>query len=260
MDEGEIREKFIESAYLVEPLFLFESGNDRKAAVECLLSNCEKLSGNERAELYTWLGRLLEDSSTYCFHGSSLVLQPSADVDMLLLTTVPGMLYFRKPHFVNVLDLQRVEGNLGSDWGCFFLGPLLFPRTPHEFILNTVDYCRQEAFSRPFFDGGYGESLTYAAFKAMGKPDLFGPEDWEAVRHLKRFDIKYRRFDNANMLTVSYSVKEVNGQIRKMMCQLEEKEMRALARAAARKLGIKEGSRNDVSEKFVSELKALRQH
>lgn len=257
MDAEELRRRFVDSAFLIDPVYLFESNPDPRVTAASLFAKCEALA-KDREGFHSWLARVLEDSSTYCFFGSSLVRHEPGDVDMLQFTHVPGMLYIRKPAFISVLELQKAEGDLGNDWGCFFFGGLLFPHEPHEFILNTIHYCRQSAFASPFFNGGYGEPLTYAAFKAIGDESLFEPEEWEAVSSLRRFPIKYQRLDTANMRTVGYSAKEVNSQIRKELRSLDEKEMRALAMAATRRLGIKESCRGEVAKRFVSELRKLR--
>jgi hypothetical protein len=258
MNESELRQKFIESAYLADPHYLFDSEHASRELASSLIAKCEKLAGNETDEFYTWLGRVIGQSANYCFYGSALVLPEPSDVDMMLLAGAPGSLFCRKPSFIHVLETQRCPGDLAKNWGSFFLGSLLFPGTPPEFILNIVDYCRQTAFSSPFFGGGYGENLTYAAFKSIGKVEFFEPHEWESVRHLERFKLEYRYFDGTNMQTVSYSVNEVHDQIRKKLCMLEEKEMRALALAATRRLGVKAENRANVAETFISELKKMK--
>ena len=257
MVEGEIRQRFIESAFLVDPLYLFESNHDSRTLSASLIAKCETLARGEKDELYRWIAGILADSSTYCFFGSSLILNSPKDVDMMLFAGAPGMIFFKKPKFIHVTDMNKSEGDMARDLGSFFFGSLLFPRMPPEFMLNTVEYCRQTAFSRPFFDGGYGEPLTHAAFKAIGREELFEPEDWEQVKHLKRFEIEYRYIDSG-MMPHHYTVKSVHDQIRKKLCQLEEKEMRALAMAATRRIGVKSEHRSSVAEVFVAELKKLR--
>jgi hypothetical protein len=258
MDAGGAKRKFIESAYLIDPLYLFEANYDAQALASSLIEKCEKIAGSDTEELYRWLERINEECATYCFYGSSLLLPDPSDVDMASISANPGPLFVRKPTFVHVLELHKVAGNISRDWGSFFFGPLLFPKPPPEFVLNIIDGCRDSAFASPFFGGGYGEPLTYAAFKAIGRENLFQPDEWEIVRSLKRFEIKYRYPDFTNMQTVSYSIQEVHDQIRKKMFQLDDKEVRALAMAATRKIGVKEQHRAAVAETFVRELKKMK--
>jgi hypothetical protein len=257
MNGEEVKQKFIESAFLVDPLYLFESHPDARTLASALIVKCEKLAGNETDEFYQWLARMNDQTCTYCFYGSSLLLPQPTDADMMSLTGVPGLLFFHKPSFIHVLETQRCRGDVARNLGSFFLGNLLFPKMPPEVILNIVEHCRQTAFSSPFFEGGYGEPLTYAAFKAIGCEDLFEPHEWMAVRHLKRFEIEYRYIDSG-MMPHSYSVKEMHDQIRRKLCNLDEKEMRALAIAATRRLGVKIEHRANVAETFVTELKKMK--
>ncbi|HSB47647.1 MAG TPA: hypothetical protein VLD37_06555 [Candidatus Bilamarchaeum sp.] len=258
MGEEETKREFIDRAYLLDSLYLFDKINDSRELAESLLSKCERMAGPDIPKFYSWLGRIMAGSATYCFYGSALILPEPADLDIMTLTVNTVPLFIAKPGFVHVLETRRCPGDIAKSWGSFLLGPLLFPREPPEFVLNAVDYCRESAFSSPFFDGGYGERLTYAAFKAIGNESLFEAGEWADVRHLERFKVEYRYFDATNMQTVPYSAQEVHDQIRKKLCQLEEKEMRALGMAAARKIGVKREHHAALAETFVRELKKMR--
>jgi hypothetical protein len=258
MDCDDPKERFIQGSFLLEPFYLFESVQDPQALARSFVEKCERLAGGERERFYRWLGGILEDSCTFCFYGSALTIQEPDDADMLSLTLNPGQLFIQKPSFIHVLEAQKAGGDLAKNWGPFFLGNLLFPRAPPGFILNIIDCCRQAAFSSPFFGGGYGELLTYAAFKSIGCEELFETDEWHVVKSLKKPRIEYRRLDLANMQMVPYSMNEVNCQIRKELCALEEKEMRALAMAAARRIGVKSEHRAAVTGTFLGELKKMK--
>ncbi|MEW6722688.1 MAG: hypothetical protein AB1324_05490 [Candidatus Micrarchaeota archaeon] len=255
-------EQFAQSAHLVAPIDIFESpaSNARAAALK-LLRECERLSGAGGTEEFErWLGSILRFGDyPCCFYGNALAgSRAPSDVDMMSFVFGGHPMYIHRPAFVHILSVRSSCEDPSSAWGSFFLGPLLFPGLPPEFVTGIIERGRKDSLGKPFFKGGIGEPLTYAAYRCIGDSGAFTPEEWDSAKNVATFKVQRQYFDSANFQTLSYSVTEVHDQVRKNLATLGDAELAALAKAAMRRAHVRAEKREELAERFVSEIRRMR--
>lgn len=258
-----ILEKLERSAFLYPPMEPFESPfPDAGKAMSAVLARCSALSGAASGNLDSlkkWLKGLINRDDA-AFYGSALSDSTNtsrvSDVDLMFFPSHDHLPLANTPNYVHShRPFEDVPyGRLPTRACIFLFGQLLFPDNPDIHTLRLIDAERRMISSFPFFEGGIGEILTYAAFKAVESGPLAEEYGKDFPTSLK-FRLERKWFDGANMQMVVHSPHELNGQIREQVRALNDPEVRALAMCAMRRVRVKESAREALAEKFVSELR-----
>lgn len=265
MDEHDFevtRKSLVREAMLYPPMEPFEAPyRDPQKAMEAVIAKCMALSGtdaNIADKQRSWFASIVLRSDI-AFYGSVLNdITRAKDVDVIQLSSGGLPLYRFQPAHIHVFNVTEACGGHPSGFSSTFLaGPLLFPNPPDVSILRRIEAERRAMQRAPFFNGGIGELLTHAAFKALHSPS---EEDSKlpAFPAWLRFRVDLQWMDFTNMRRVTYSPHEVNEQIRDQMRQLKDPEVHALAVAAMRRLHVRESERPALATRFVAELRAKR--
>ncbi len=247
-----------QGAFLLPPMEPFEGyAHDPATAMRMLLLRCESLAlAGSRIEphdsLAEWLLGIMRRNDV-AFFGSAMN-SPFAckDVDMLFFQNNAPPPHFRKPAFVHIIEFFGCE--MLPHAPLFVSGPLLFPSAPDESLIMRIESERRALAERPFFGGGFGELITHSAFKATEAPD----SEKDPTLPRIRFKLEWRWFDGTNMRMVTHTPNEINEQVRGQMRALPDEDVRLLAKAAIRRMRVKESRRAELEGRFVSELRAAK--
>jgi len=258
MDDG-IFKKLAKEAFLYPPMEPFESPfPDAEKAMSAVLAKCSALSGAENwhgDQLKSWLSkiRLRHDIA---FYGAALNATAHAkDIDVLSFPSRSLPPTWFRPDYVHIFDVfEASQGELPGFAATFLCGALLFPEPPEPSLLLRIEAERRVFERLPFFMGGLGETLTYAAFKATESISADNAQD-PNFPSCMRFRLERQWLDTANMQRVTFKPHELNEQIRDQVRQLRDPEVRALAMAAMRRVRVKESARAALADRFVSELR-----
>ncbi len=246
-------------AFLYPPMEPFESPfPDAQKAMSAVLAKCSALSGAENWHgdgLKSWLSkiRLRHDIA---FYGAALNATAHAkDIDILRFPSRSLPPTWSRPDYIHIFDVfEASQGELPGYAATFLSGALLFPEQPETSLLLRIEAERRVFERLPFFIGGLGETLTYAAFKATESISAENAQD-PNFQTCMRFRIERQWLDGANMRMVVHTPHGLNEQIRDQMRELQDPEVRALAMAAMRRLRVKESSKAALADRFVSELR-----
>jgi hypothetical protein len=250
-------------AFLYPPMEPFESPfPDAGKAMEAVIARCCKFSGTTTWHLDSlkkWLMRLFNRNDA-AFYGSAVSDSSSpsrfSDIDLMFFPATDFLPLAGTPDYVHSFrPFEEVPYGRLPTRACIFLaGPLLFPDNPDVHTLRLIEAERRMISSLPFFNGGIGEILTYAAFKAVESGPLADECGKDFPASLK-FRLERKWFDGTNMQMAVHTPHELNEQIREQIRQLKDPEVHALAMSAMRRVRVKESARAALAEKFVNELR-----
>lgn len=250
------RAKLLSESYLHPPLEILEPAfSSAPAAMLSVISGCERLLGpaGDALPVHAWLGSL-KNREGLAFYGSAMHSPDNvSDVDILSMSPFALPSYHLKPSFVHVHSVSMDSERPGED-GPLFCGSLLFLSMPPQSLLGAIDSARVRILESPLFDGGVGELITHAAFKAL--------EHGDAPSGLKSQGFMLRRqwLDTSGMETKTYSPHELNNQIRMQMQGLPDEDAYALALAGMRRIRVRRDVQDALAQKFVSHLRAKKIH
>jgi len=257
--DDDIFKTLAKEAFIYPPMEPFESPfPDAEKAMSAVLARCSALSGAENwhgDRLKSWLSkiRLRHDIALY---GAALnATEHAKDIDILSFPSRSPPPTWSKPDYVHVFEVfEASQGELPGYAAAFLCGALLFPEPPETSLLLRIEAERRVFERLPFFNGGLGEILTYAAFKSTESISAENAQDPNFPTCM-RFRIERRWLDGANMRMVTHTPHGLNEQIRDQMRALPDPEVRALAMSAMRRLRVKESSREGLADRFVRELR-----
>jgi len=252
MYQEQAEQKLIYDSILVPPMEPFMPIHAAASdAARALLVNCGLMAHGAKDDFYRWLAiAVSEGRQPFAFYGSALGSSPPSDVDILIFRGGDSLPIFQyMPGFIHPTDSAAIETSAQ-----LVASSMLFPSAPSPAILAMLEDARQKILRSDFFDGGVGDLLIYAAYKAlMAGPKSFTERQWPLVRNVA-LDVSWRWVDTANMKNETSSPREISGQLREQMVSLEPCQMRALAKAAIYRMNVRENQKKQMADKFVAGL------
>jgi len=253
MNQEQAEQKLIYDSILIPPMEPFipihAAASD---AARALLVNCGLMAQGAKDDFYRWLAiAVSEGRQPFAFYGSALRGSSSpTDVDILVFRGRGNLPIFQyMPDFIHPTDSAAIEVSAQ-----LVASSMLFPANPSPAIIAMVEDARQRILRSDFFDGGVGDLLIYAAYKAlMAGPKSFTERQWPLVRNVT-LDVSWRWVDTANMKNETSSSHEISSQLREQMASLEPCQLAAMAKAAIYRMNVKPEQRKQLADKFVAGL------
>lgn len=155
------------------------------------------------------------------------------------------------------LQVQNISDSKGEDvrgWRrLYFVNKLLLfcPEERKGEIEGRIVSAREAYLSAEFFDGGVGESITYAAYKVISnKEERYLDHRTRETVLGKNFVVCHSDWDGLPLSPPEFH-KEVRDRLGETF-DLEE--LREIGLAASRRIRIKEERRNEFSNRFAQEI------
>ncbi len=265
--------KFIENAVIYPPMDIFEEVNmTSEQMARTVLSRCEKLFSKKRnpVEFFEWFSKVVgaaHEKRAFAFYGKMAYGNgfgdgiPS-DVDILVFVSEGsedfGSLteYRNRPVLVHPQILyhngKSVDGISGWKRSCVANTMLLYPPNPDNFVHEIIEKGRKLIEKSPFFNGGVGDIITYAAYKVMsGKEEKYFESDEEKQILSKRLVVWEQYMDG-----MPAPPQEVYSNIRcELRNNLDDRELISLTKAAMRRIKIRKEKQEKIADKFVRRLR-----
>ncbi|MDD5172427.1 MAG: hypothetical protein PHF60_05325, partial [Candidatus ainarchaeum sp.] len=228
MDEESVRSALSSAAFLYPPMEPFEPpAQNANETMRSVIQKCEILCNIDavRDKLYVWLSILTGRADAAFYGGMVHGMHQIRDADVLSFGSKSLPLSHSSPIFVHIYSMNPEDG--ADATGLFLANTLLFPCTPGGETVARIEAARKQLSSNPFFDGGIGELVTYAAFK------------FACITGSKPLTVRWKWVNESSMETKTHTPHEVNNQIRNQMQEMDDKGVHELTMAAMRRIRIK---------------------
>lgn len=265
MDRESIRRRFLEGSSVYPPMDIFEPPDG--SCDLAFLRKCEAHANRDKDAFYLYLGKLMDacdDGLDFAFFGNSIYgLHFPMDIDLLLFTgsSYTGSRPYSAIRFLHESHLYEntLIPNSRPPGYRFLLSHalLMFPGSPSAFARGIVEEARAHISQAPFLQGGVGDIIAYAAFKAVSRHEYAHLRDSGILRGM-RFKIDWQSFDLSSMRSGPISPVELLSQVKKQMKGMDDGSLDALTGAALRRLRVRRPRREDLAKRFISELRAYR--
>ncbi len=252
---------FFSKAFLYPPMGDFEALD--KPTIPSVLGRCEKLAGKWKSEFFEWLAKTTEKNEHFAFAlcgGAVYGIHKPQDVDVLFFVANQEKAVFPSPYpqaamrYPKHVHLHKIP-DMRADWHFLLINSLLFTCTPPAFVYDIIKSARKETLKKPFFGGGLGDRIAYAAFKSLGTPE-YHDEDGQILSSIS-ISVEWMKIDFASMLRGPHTPVEISSQIRSQMQELDDCRLSALTRAAMRRLRIKKEKRPGIEKRFIRQLRRM---
>ena len=145
-----------------------------------------------------------------------------------------------------------VDGITGWKRSCVANTLVIFPSDVDSFVYDIIEKGRKLIRDAPFFDGGVGDIITYAAYKVMdGKESKYFKTDEERKVLEKRL-IVWEQYCDGMPAPPGEVYNNVRNELRN---KLNDKEMTSVAIAAMRRIKVKREKRKELADKFVRKIR-----
>ena len=265
--------KFIEDAVIYPPMDIFEEVDmTSEQMAETVLSKSEKLFGKKGnpAEFFEWSSKLVgaaHEKLAFAFYGKMAYGNGSgdgvpSDVDILVFVSegseeLGNLIDYRnRPVLVHPQFLyhagKSVDGISGWKRSCVANTMLLYPSNHDNFVHEIIEKGRKLIEKSPFFHGGVGDIITYAAYKVMdGKEEKYFESDDEKQVLSKRLVVWEQYMDG-----MPAPPQEVYRNIRnELRNNLDDGELTSLTKAAMRRIKIRKEKQEKIADKFIRRLR-----
>ncbi|MEM3422890.1 MAG: hypothetical protein QXF35_02860 [Candidatus Bilamarchaeaceae archaeon] len=170
-----------------------------------------------------------------------------------VMSNVPSVMHVFYIYADSRCPLNRLEG-----WRRFGLlnNLIIIPRGIPAWLFNTIDKSREIIKNAPFFRGGIGELITYAAWKILDRKEK------EYFSDEKQAEMFFQKRLPAIVVQTDWGMPtpfEINQAARDVFKEkMTEGQLYQLALAAMKRIGIKKERKKELALKFVKELKPRR--
>ncbi|MEM2908730.1 MAG: hypothetical protein QW590_02220 [Candidatus Bilamarchaeaceae archaeon] len=271
-EHKEIEEVLLKNCRLYPPMPFFEK--PKKTAEELMSSLLIKIKRLEKkqGEFLEWVKGALRaagEKLSLIFFGRAIYSEKEcSDVDILMVYTDPTVQNevrdLCKPYFVHTQSIFKgafLPFETTAGYPRFFVANtmLIYPKETNSFVLYSIRRGRKLIKNASFFNGGIGDLITYAASKIIERKETQHFDcDKEQIERILNKNLVIM---NSDCFGFAASPENVNAQTRNELRmgvregRFERSEIEILARAAMRRIGIKESQKTELTKKFLRALK-----
>jgi len=256
---------------------LFESaGKDARRLAIDFVGNCISLARRNqnpenRIPLLEWLAHIVQESKDYtvAFFGSSVYGGAgfhSSDVEAVQFVSdseKAGSYYVglipRDATLLKVFESKSIYPQFQeNDLSYIFAGPaLLYPSVPHRFALERIDSARRNSFGADEEDGIMAR-VTHGTSKVLNNQEFWLFDSAVASsRFIGRSLSRTSMIQHADF-GEKPTIADVHTAYERQLSILPEEDLSALAKAALKRIRVKEEHRERLAEKYVARIKKWR--
>jgi len=272
--------KFIEKSVVYPPMDIFEKVNkpSKETAMD-VMERCrrlfEKKEHADPVEFFEWFSKVIDNAhpelALVVFgkmaYGNSSEDGIPSDFDFFIFvkgertglqeSNMGGLMGHReKPRLVQPQTLYYnggiIDGIRGWKRSCVANTLLIYPSDADKFVYEIIEKGRKLIIDAPFFDGGIGDIITYAAYKIMNaNEDKYFKTDEERKVLSKRL-IVWEQYCDGMPAPPQEVYKNIRNELR---LRLDDNELTSVAMAAMRRIKVKREKRKELAEKFVRKIR-----
>lgn len=272
--------KFIENSVVYPPMDIFEEVNKPSdQAARDVIERCRKLFEKKRnaepVEFFEWFSKIVDNThpelALIIFgkmaYGNGSGDGVPSDFDFFIFTNGERatvyegnmgelLSYNQKPRLVQPQALFYnggvVDGITGWKRSCVANTLVIFPSDVDNFVYDIIEKGRKLIIDAPFFEGGVGDIITYAAYKVMnGKEGHYFKTDEERKVLEKRL-IVWEQYCDGMPAPPQEVYKNIRNELRS---NLDDRELTSVAIAAMRRIKVKREKRKELADKFVRKIR-----
>ncbi|MEM4366752.1 MAG: hypothetical protein QW035_01315 [Candidatus Anstonellales archaeon] len=278
-DLKDVIERLAGVSQLYPPIEIFQNTEDDVRGVIKRMLKKGKMLEEKEGELVNWLKTMIPEIGkrlSLIFYGRAVYgcgkQPPLTDIDVLVeikddsalkeIKIMEAVNFPHKPIFLHVNTIEKIKCNhkaeeLALSWRklCFANTLLLACEDPGHCLLGFIEKSRKALMESPFFNGGIGELITYAAYKVvyLKEKEFFS----------KGFDTNEVFFKSIKTpyidIDMCYDLLMHNKEVREELAnRFEEEEIKEITSAALRRIGVKKELREGIKSKFVEEIRKLK--
>lgn len=272
--------KFVEKSLVYPPMDMFEKvDKPSDQAARDVIERCRKLFEKKRhaepVEFFDWFSQVIENAhpelAIVIFgkmaYGNGERDGVPSDFDFFIFTkgeratvyesNMGDLLsYKQKPQLVQPQVLfyngGMVDGITGWKRSCVANTLLIFPSDVDSFVYDIIEKGRTLIADSPFFEGGVGDIITYAAYKVMdGKEGKYFKTD-EERKVLEKKLIVWEQYCDGMPAPPHEVYKNIRNELRS---NLDDRELTSVAMAAMRRIKVKREKHKELADKFVRKIR-----
>lgn len=272
--------KFIEKSVVYPSMDIFEEVNKPSDEVaRDIIEKCRKLFAKTKhgnaTEFFEWFSKVIDnihpELALVIFgkmaYGNGTGDGVPSDFDLFFFTKGERATIYesnmgellswnQKPQLVQPQVLYYnggiIDGISGWKRSCVANTMVIFPSDVDNFVYDIIEKGRKLITDAPFFEGGIGDIITYAAYKIMdGKEEKYFKTDEERKVLSKRL-IVWEQYGDGMPAPPQEVYKNVRNELR---AKLDDKEMTSVAMAAMRRVKVKKEKRKELADKFVRKVR-----
>ena len=242
--------------------------------LQSLLSKCELLAdqnGEGKEKFFKWFSSVSTAAGNLfvlAFYGKAVYggrAEASSDIDVLCFISdrssfreteqmAQVLMETKVPKFIHTHFLygHGTPIDTVSNWKRFcVVNSLLVLPEPDDSFRESVELGRKLVLESPFFEGGLGELITYAAYKVLQGKETHYFEPDKRVLLTKPFFVSEFGFELAPLHPAEFN-KDVRSELR---TKFDDDDLRAIAIAAMRRIRVKKEKQVELADQFVRTLR-----